>query len=603
MMILKRVFTLMKGIFSFLKIPLLMTILCILCTHTYADNWNITIHVSNFEGICDTVYFGIHPEGTYGLDTQLGEVNLPPAPPLSVFDLRFLITGYEGFELDIRDTTHTERIHHLKWQAGDGGYPVTVRWSKESIPPGIFRISDSFGGVIIPEINMKQDSIVIITGDQYFITSLHIRVIPEYQASQPPEIQDLPEQKMFSGQRFPFIQLNCIVTDPDTPIDQLNWIVEAQSPLNTEITLDNELIVSYPYGWIGSSSIDLTVYDPEQNMDTQQIHYTSKEPGVVRYSLPILIEDAGDGSGTVCFGIDPDGTTGLDPDLGEVNLPPVPPQGTFDVRSVISSSFSSLIDIREMNEIVREHTLSWQTSDAGYPVTISWDSEIIPHGDFFISDIMGGIFIPQTNMKTTSEIIIPNDQSFITDLLIEVTPEIDTLQPIGPHSLWIVSNKVTYNTIELGWTQAYDYNFDYYEILYDTHPFIDNSEFVWDYNNDPLLTEHSTLSTIIDIADLGNTIFWAIRAWDTYGNTSDVVYLYPDLEIKNVSCCIENGECIISWEDEGIYDTFKIYRDLEHAYFTISEDTLIDTTVNCYYSDSIGIKRKAFYRVVGVIDD
>ncbi len=128
----------------------------------------------------------------------MGEVNLPPTPPLSVFETRFLVPGYEGFIIDIRDTLSITRTHNLKWQSGSGGYPVTISWSPDSLGAGIFQIGDPFGGVFIPPVDMTEESGITIPPEQYFITQLIIEVSPGFQTSQPPEIQSIPDEEIFS---------------------------------------------------------------------------------------------------------------------------------------------------------------------------------------------------------------------------------------------------------------------------------------------------------------------------------------------------------------------------------------------------------------------
>ncbi len=236
----------MCNIKQFLKRMYLFGVVSFLFSHSIqAQSWSIPVTVTNGTGVSDMVHFGIHPDGTYGLDEQLGEVNLPPLPPLSVFETRFLITGYEGFALDIRDTSQTERIHVLKWQAGSGGYPVTVEWDPEILPAGEFVISDAFGGVFIPPVNMKQNSMITIPADQYFLTRLHITLIPIVGATLPPVLQDIDGQTIFSGQQFARINLDEVVIDPDTPNELLSWSAQPEAPLIFHFIDNNLLQVNY----------------------------------------------------------------------------------------------------------------------------------------------------------------------------------------------------------------------------------------------------------------------------------------------------------------------------------------------------------------------
>jgi len=485
------------------------------CHSIQAQSWSIPVTVTNGTGVSDMVHFGIHPDGTYGLDEQLGEVNLPPLPPPSVFETRFLITGYEGFALDIRDTSQTERIHVLKWQAGSGGYPITVEWDPEILPPGEFAISDAFGGVFIPPLNMKQNNMITIPADQYFLTRLHITLTP-FAGPLPPVLQGVEDQTVFSGQQFARINLNEIVSDPDTPNELLSWSAQPEDPLISFLIDNNLLQVNYPSGWVGSKYVLLEVQDPEGNTDTTSVLFTCREPGLIEWLIPIEMKDAGDESGIAYFGISPEATNGIDPQLGEQNLPPIPPVGIYDLRFELSLFASSVIDVRENTSDTKTHHLKWQTGQGGYPVTLTWDDDL-PEGDFIMQDDMGGVFIPPFSMKNQNQLIIPESLDMVTGVEIQLSPVIDTVFQLGPDSLWF--DTYTTSTVSLEWTMGMDQYFDYYEILYDTTPFYSESTWVWDKNMDPGMAFQSTTSAMFDLPE-GRTIYFRIRAWDTFGNVS-----------------------------------------------------------------------------------
>ena len=47
--------------------------------------------------------------------------------------------GGEINRQDLRDDTRTERSHLIQWQAGQGGYPIVVRWDRNAMPPATSR--------------------------------------------------------------------------------------------------------------------------------------------------------------------------------------------------------------------------------------------------------------------------------------------------------------------------------------------------------------------------------------------------------------------------------------------------------------------------------
>lgn len=500
-------------------------------TFSFSQEWTVPISINNNNGIGDTVFFGIHPEGTYGLDPQLGEVNLPPLPPISVFDVRFLITGYEGFKIDIRDTTSTERIHKLKWQVGTGGYPVTVKWDPTAFGPGTYEISDPFGGVFIPVHDMQEDSMIIIPSNLNFVNQLNLRIIPEPSLPQPPVIIGITDYQVFSGQRFPCVQLNNCVNDPDTPLELLNWSAGAEYPLVVSITQENILTVTYPVGWIGAKIVYINVTDPQGNSDNISVQFESLEPGVVRWSIPITVTNGSQENETLNFGIDPLGTDGLDLILGEQNLPPLPPDGIFDSRFIFpNNTFSSLIDIRQSSPAQITYNLKFLAGSGGFPVTFTWNNSILPEGEFYISDELNGTFIPPIDMKIHTQVSIPESLSLIEGMVIKATPEMDLISPIGPDSLWVISGGEGF--VSLQWELGSDLNFDYYEILFDTAFFQLSSLWVWDWSNDLNLKYSNSNSTTIDLPTSNAIYYFRIRAWDTFGNSSELsdVCWYSTLE-------------------------------------------------------------------------
>ncbi len=123
------------------------------CTPPYFRTW--LRFSDNGETCVDTVWFGFDATATYGLDTALCEIELPPPPPTGVCDVRFVNkpgregintpTGLgQGFKQDFRPWSRIDTFK-VKFQSGDGGSTVKFRWS----PGGIRSFCDSalIGGV------------------------------------------------------------------------------------------------------------------------------------------------------------------------------------------------------------------------------------------------------------------------------------------------------------------------------------------------------------------------------------------------------------------------------------------------------------------------
>ena len=93
--------------------------------------------------------FGVHPLATDGIDTVLGESELPPNPPTGTFDVRFTGTYLgNGTLTDIRfnGTAVVEYLIDVQ-RASDGD--VTFTWDPVSDIDGTFTLQDAFGGILL----------------------------------------------------------------------------------------------------------------------------------------------------------------------------------------------------------------------------------------------------------------------------------------------------------------------------------------------------------------------------------------------------------------------------------------------------------------------
>ena len=119
--------------------------------------WTLGILVENNLGglnNSETLEMGVGVGATDTLDFPYGEVNLPPTPPVEVFDARWQIAGYEGFLKDIRAYEENDHEYIFHWQAGNGGYPVTISWDPAQLPDGTFVIHDLLGGLFVDTTGM-----------------------------------------------------------------------------------------------------------------------------------------------------------------------------------------------------------------------------------------------------------------------------------------------------------------------------------------------------------------------------------------------------------------------------------------------------------------
>lgn len=111
----------------------------------------------------DTVFFGVHPSATHGIDPPLGEYELPPIDD-GMFDLRWVspprrpgVLG-EGTRINYTPFVNFTQVdtYKVRFQPGTGSYPINLSWSSAFIRGTCdsMRLKDSLGGSIM---NVRMD--------------------------------------------------------------------------------------------------------------------------------------------------------------------------------------------------------------------------------------------------------------------------------------------------------------------------------------------------------------------------------------------------------------------------------------------------------------
>ena len=308
------------------KLAMLVLGLAMIAGPAAADEWTTALTVENGIGQTITLEYGIHPEGTDGVDAALGEVALPPWPPTAVFETRFLIDGIESTRPEFAGEP-------IQWQAGGGGYPVVLRWNSAALPPATFTMQDGYTGTLIPAFDMAQTDSLVIPAAQSYIKRIDITVLPGELPPGPPVITpEIPSQTVFMGQRFVDLDLDDYVTDPDDAPQDLQWVLTGDGPPWLTLGPDRTLAIEAPAGWTGSADFNLRVTDPGSLQDDQDFRLTVLQPGLPSWTVALEVEnDTGDRE-FLGVGIHTAATDGIDPDLDEVALPPWPPSDVFDAR-------------------------------------------------------------------------------------------------------------------------------------------------------------------------------------------------------------------------------------------------------------------------------
>lgn len=111
--------------------------------------------------------FGLDQSATDSLDIHLGELELPPPPPVGVFFTRFLLPpgnfGQIASFRDIRKSTgypfSGSNEFRLRYQVSEGATLIIFKWDLPNNITGL--IQDLFGGVLINKPMSGKDSLVI----------------------------------------------------------------------------------------------------------------------------------------------------------------------------------------------------------------------------------------------------------------------------------------------------------------------------------------------------------------------------------------------------------------------------------------------------------
>jgi hypothetical protein len=185
-----------------------------------AAPWVIELRALNGQGETRSVRFGVHPDASEGLDPDLGEQNLPPWPPSEMFDLRWLPSGLEGLLLDLRADRPGVIDWLLGWQTGGGGPPVRLEWDSRALPAaGEFRLSDPWGGSVVPPVDMRTDSVLTVTNP--VLRRLVLRAtLPD----RPAAVQDFAIQASAPGLRFSWSAVDTSLAG--APLSDVWYILE-----------------------------------------------------------------------------------------------------------------------------------------------------------------------------------------------------------------------------------------------------------------------------------------------------------------------------------------------------------------------------------------
>jgi hypothetical protein len=102
---------------------------------------SIIVHlvVRDAAGHARTIIFGFHEAATEGFDRELGEMALPPFPPIEAFDARLIVPdprllyAGDGSAKDLRPWSAQPDTFIVRLQSSTDGYPIVVRWDSSTM--------------------------------------------------------------------------------------------------------------------------------------------------------------------------------------------------------------------------------------------------------------------------------------------------------------------------------------------------------------------------------------------------------------------------------------------------------------------------------------
>ncbi|GJQ64546.1 MAG: hypothetical protein SCALA702_35990 [Melioribacteraceae bacterium] len=481
-------------------------------------NWASAINVMDAGGTetAMDLTIGMDGLGTDGIDDDLGEYELPPVPPAGVFDARLILPSNVPSPVDIRGLNNEEAEWVVKFQPSTAGYPFALSWDNTDFPDGSFMMVDPFGGSIV-NVNMKEESSVEITNSS--INELHIMYSQMMSMtmmvdegwnilSMPVHADDMMVSSVFPDAASPAYAFDGgYVTADEFMMGEGYWLKfdEAGShemtgqavsmavgvdqgwnivgpfdqPVTTSEITSNPtgILASVFYGFDNGYSVaeELTpgkgywvktsgAGDLMYNMVAKKGDETETEEIAedALYTIGLSTSDGAAGSYGLMLGIDPAATEGIDSDLGETELPPLPPAGVYDARMILpDGTTGSPADYRTGDNNYTgqvTYTLKYQLGDGGTSMTLDVDIPEIPGTvTMTVQDPFGGVLVNEVVNEGGGQVVVTNTS------LTELKLIVDYNAPI-PVELSSFAANVVGETIQLVWETATETNNKGFEI-------------------------------------------------------------------------------------------------------------------------------------------
>ncbi len=422
-------------------------------TPTIGDPVTINMTAEDNVGGLYNMVLGIHPQATNGIDTQIGESELPPPPPAGVFDSRFIFPdGTTASLIDYRlgDNSYAStHDHKLQWQLGTGSPSFEISWVMPSNCE--MTIQDPFGGALINEFyNTPGPQTLTVTNSSLITLNITVHYIAGGGPTVPADPSNLTAQELVAGE----IELNW----QDNANNEDGFVIEREEvgvgsyteliTLGADVTTYTDMSVTpsteYNYRVKAYNATGSSGWSNVANITTM-----GTQPGNP-VSIPLTAKDGVGGTYSMTFGIDPAGTDGLDTQLGESELPPPPPAGVFDSRFIFpNGTTASLLDYREGDDqtiITHSYKLQWQLGTGSSELTLDWNQPL--NTTVTITDPLGGVLVNEVFYPGMNNYVITNTSLTSVNIQVEFGPTAPMLE--APTNL--VATNIAIGSVELTWT-------------------------------------------------------------------------------------------------------------------------------------------------------
>jgi M6 family metalloprotease-like protein len=421
------------------------------------------------EGNSAILTFGAAIGATDSLDVQSGESGLPPVPPSTVFDARFPIPGTEGSLINIHDYYNIDDAFTLQWQPGDDGYPITVSWDSGQLPTGTFLIGtalkDTLDMALVDEyviptgmeyiteltvwtsilsthtydlheswqlvsrpISTPNDSLDVLfpsaTSAFSFLSGSYLQA----HLLTPGEGYwlDMPADTtvQHTGEQVRRIQLSLPAgwSLIGAPYDTFTVANVAQTPpgviqsvygFGVNYQLAAELIPGQGY-WVdlsapGEITIDLDAFKRMAIAGDETGMSPSLMTAGATWEMPIIVQSCGDinQNRELQIGVAIGATDAIDQDLGESEVPPLPPSHIFEARLIGANGNGQYRDLRDADAETLTYQITWQGKADQYPLKLTWNADLLPADcEAIVTDTFGGEILSPVDMKTQNSLII-----------------------------------------------------------------------------------------------------------------------------------------------------------------------------------------------------